>query len=293
MKWIDITRWHPYVLLLYFTGGMLITVLSWNPVLIAVSFFAAAVVGSFFCGRKLWKSLLWLFLPVLLFSAGILPLFSHHGITPLFYVNSQAVTLESICYGIVMSLMLATVFLWFQIAGKLLDGEKLMFLFGRLFPKLGLLVSMIFRMLPLLRSRFREIHEAQRGLLLPEPGIAKFPSGIFARCRQFGRELSVLISWSLESAVETSLSMESRGYGTGRRTSFHLFRVRREDRVLGILLLLLFGLATFMVGKGCFETAYFPAFRMTEMSWMGAAGIAAFLLAGLIPLLGGRRGYER
>lgn len=289
MNWIDITRWHPYVLLLYFTGGMLVTVLTWNPVLIAVSFLAAAAVGSVFCGRKIWKSLLWLFLPVFLFSAGILPLFSHHGITPLFYVNSQAVTLESICYGIVMSLMLAAVFMWFQVAGQLLDGEKLMFLFGRLSPTLGLLVSMIFRMLPLLRTRFREIHEAQRGLLLPGTDTAEFRPGMPARCRQLGKELSVLVSWSLESAVETSLSMESRGYGTGRRTSFHLFRIRREDRILGILLLLLFGMVIFMVGKGCFETAYFPAFRMAEMSRMGAVGTVAFLLAGLMPLLGRKK----
>lgn len=290
MNWIDITRWHPYVLLLYFTGGMLVTVLTWNPVLIVVSLLIAVAVGSVFCGRKIWKSLLWLFLPVFLFSAGILPLFSHHGITPLFYVNSQAVTLESVGYGIVMSLMLAAVFLWFQVAGQLLDGEKLMFLFGRLFPTLGLLVSMVFRMIPLLRTRFREIHEAQRGLLLPGADMEKSLFGIRARCKQFGKELSVLVSCSLESAVETSLSMESRGYGTGRRTSFHLFRIRREDRVIGILLLFLFGLSIFMVGKGCFETAYFPAFRMAEMSRTGAVGAAAFLLAGFMPLLGRKRG---
>lgn len=292
MNWIDITRWHPYVLLLYFTGGMSVTILTWNPVLIAVSFVMAAVAGSVFCGRKIWKSLLWLFLPVLLFSVGILPLFSHHGITPLFYINSQAVTLENICYGLVMSLMLAAVFLWFQIAGHFLDGEKLMFLFGRLFPTLGLLVSMVFRMLPLLRSRFREIREANKGLYLYGTDMADSSPGITMRCRQLGKELSILISWSLESAVETSLSMESRGYGTGRRTSFHLFRVRREDRILIIILLFLFCLAIVPVVKGCYETAYFPAFRMKEMSRAGGAGIAAFILAGLIPLLGRRRPFE-
>ena len=38
------------------------------------------------------------------------------------------------------------------------------------------------------------------------------------------RNLSVLLTMSMESAVETADSMKARGYGTTRRTTFHLFR---------------------------------------------------------------------
>lgn len=285
MNWINAARWHPYVILLYLLGGMLVTMLTWNPVLIAVSFVSAAVSGSVLCGKKIWKPVLW-FIPVILFAVGILPLFSHHGITPLFYVNGQPVTRESVCYGAVMSLMFLAVFLWFQIASRLLDGEKLMFL-CRVFPSLGLLVSMVFRMLPLLQNRFREIREARRGLGMQDlTGVS-----LTKKCRQFGRELSILISWSLENAVETSVSMESRGYGTGRRTGFHLFRIRKGDVILAAALLLLYGIPLFMIGQGRFETFYFPAFRMEDMTG-NVAGIAAFAAAALASVMGGRPCFE-
>lgn len=287
MKKLDAAAWHPYIVLLYLSGVMFFTMLTWNPVLIAVSFLAAAVTGSILCGKKIWKSMLFLFVPVFVFAVGILPLFSHHGITPLFYVNAQAVTLESICYGIVMSLMLTDIFLWFQIAGMMLDGEKIMFLFGRVFPSLGLLMSMVFRMLPLFRSRFREIREARRGLNMPESDIS-----FFMRCRQFGKELSILVSWSLESAIETSVSMESRGYGTGRRTSFHLFHFRKQDSFFAFLFLILFFPAFYRIGTGGFRTIYFPAFIMEEMTGFDYLGIFFFVLASLLPALERRRNHE-
>lgn len=276
----DFTRMHPVALLLYLMGVMLVTMLTLNPVLLAVSFVIAAIIGSLLCGKRIWKTALWLFVPVLFFSAGILPLFSHNGVTPLFYINSQAVTLESVWYGSVMSVMLVTVFLWFQIGSRLLDGEKLLFLFGKVLPSLGLLVSMVFRMLPLLRNRFREIREARRGLGFHEP-----QAGFVKRCRYLGKECSILISWSLENSIETSLSMESRGYGTGRRTSFHLFRVHREDIIFALLFFFLISVTAVSVGMGSFQAFYFPAFHMAKMQVHTISGIVAFAIAGLLPLL--------
>jgi energy-coupling factor transport system permease protein len=244
-----------------------------------VSFSSAAIVGSFLCGKQIWKSAFWLFIPFSIFSMGILPLFSHQGMTPLYYINSRPVTLENILYGFSMTVMLVAVFLWFQIAGVLLDGEKLLFLFGKTAPAAGLLISMVFRMLPLLRKRFREIREAQEGL-----GFGREQSGFILKCRQIGKEFSILISWSLESAVETSVSMESRGYGIGRRTSFHLFRLHKRDFVWNIVFLFLFGVTIYTVARGCFSVSYFPAFCMKKFSFGQITGIAAFAAAGLFPL---------
>ena len=51
------------------------------------------------------------------------------------------------------------------------------------------------------------------------------------------RNLSVLLTMSMESAVETADSMKSRGYGAKRRTTFHLFRFdSRDARTLGLIL---------------------------------------------------------
>lgn len=277
---------HPFVLFLYLLGGLIVTMLTLNPALLAVSFAVAAVIGGYFLGRRVWKSVFRLFLPVAVFAAGVLPLFSHNGATPLFYVNSQAFTLENVWYGMVMSLMLVTAFLWFQVGSCLLDAERLFFLFGRTLPSLGLLVSMVFRMLPLLRRRFREIHEAQEGL-----GFHDKETTVVKRCQRLLRELSTLVTWSLENSIETSLSMESRGYGTGRRTFFHRFRMHGEDAVWCLLFLVLFGVTIAAVWKGAFRTLYFPLFQMEPLGGTGTLGMITFLAAGFLPLCKG--GWQR
>ena len=50
-----------------------------------------------------------LFVPIMLFSVIILPIFNHNGVTPLFYVNDMAVTLENVIYGFFMTIMLMAV----------------------------------------------------------------------------------------------------------------------------------------------------------------------------------------
>ena len=84
---------------------------------------------------------------------------------------------------------------------------------------LGLTLSMIFRFIPLLKARFREISMGQRCMGRHVTG------GFMAKLRQVTKEVSILISWSLEAAIETSDSMEARGYGLPGRTSFHLFKM--------------------------------------------------------------------
>lgn len=281
----EFIRLHPSVLLLYFLGNTLITIFTWHPVLLAVSFGMAAVIGSFFIGRQIWKRICLLSIPLLFFSVVILPLFSHHGKTPLFYVNSQPVTGESICYGAAMSVMLVTVYLWLQIGSSVLDSEKTMVLFGSMLPSLGLLVSMVFRMLPLLRARFHEIHDAQIGL-----GMQTVENGLIRRVRILGKECSILVSQTLENSVETSLSMESRGYGTGRRTSFHLFTLHKRDVFFAVLLVFLFGLTLALIAAGSYQAYYFPQFSAEPIHWRQTIGIVTFVLGSLVPFWCGNEG---
>ena len=41
--------------------------------------------------------------------------------------------------------------------------------------------------------------------------------------------MSVLVTWSLENAIETADSMKSRGYGLKGRTAFSIYRFDRRD----------------------------------------------------------------
>ena len=52
--------------------------------------------------------------------------------------------------------------------------------------------------------------------------------------------LSILVTWSLENAIETSDSMRSRGYGLRGRTAFSVYRFTKRDCCLGTLMAGLF-----------------------------------------------------
>lgn len=273
---------HPVVLTIYLAGGMLVTMLTMHPVLLGISIIIAGLYAGILSGKGVWKQMFWMMLSVLLFTVIILPLFSHNGITPLFYINDMPVTLESVIFGLVMSELLLGIFLWFQVANALLDSEKILYLFGRTFPVVGLLVSMVFRMIPQMRQRFIQIQDGQKGM-----GRGNGKLSFTGKCKMLLKELSILISWSLESSIETSISMESRGYGTGPRTSFDLFRFTKRSGIWCVLFLGLYGFALWELANGNFQTSYFPAIHISKLSTEAIISIVAFILAGVLPVLDG------
>lgn len=277
-KELEFVRCHPVVLLLYVGGSLMATMLTMHPFFLFVSFFSAVVYCIFLNGTKCWKSMFVQGMLLLFFGVCVLPFFQHNGVTPLFYVNGLAITLESVRYGCMMAVLLFTVLLWFQIWNRLLDSEKFLYLFGRFLPSVGLLLSMVFRMLPLMRYRYREIADAQKGL---RPGEKK--TGIGGKLQKFGKEVSVLISWSLEHSMETAISMEARGYGSGKRSSFQIFVFTARDGILCVLLAVCYGVTLFCIlvqGASCH---YFPEFQFENGSMATYIGLFMFGIGALLP----------
>lgn len=236
----------------YFLMLFIITVFSLNPMIIMVSFMIAFVSALRHKGTGVIKTTVLLFIPISVFSVIILPLFNHNGVTPLFYINDMAVTLENIVYGIIMTIMLMAVTLWFVTAGCMIDSEKILYVTSRISPKIALVISMVLRFIPMMVKRWREIHEAQTGMLCIQG------TGLTKRARQFTKELSILISWSLENSIDTSVSMESRGYGTGRRSSYHRFSIKKKDIYFWLIFAVLSFFIIYTLCMGKFETYYFP-----------------------------------
>ena len=139
---------------------------------------------------------------------------------------------------------------------------------------------MILRLIPLMLQRFQEIHDAQKGL-----GQDEQNKSVFGKCRQYTKELSVLVSWSLEESMERAISMESRGYGIGKRTHFSLFRWEWRDIVMMIFLLVLYGITFWQIGCSAYHTSYFPAIRITALSLAGKIGFISFGVASITPMI--------
>ena len=203
-------------------------------------------------------------------------LFTHNGATVLFYLNGGRITLEAFLYGLAAAAMISAVIIWFSCFNVVMTSDKFIYLFGKAAPVLGLTLSMVFRFLPLLKTRYQEISMGQK--CMGRHG----QKGLLARARQTVKEVSILISWSLEASIETSDSMEARGYGLPGRTSFHLFRFTHRDKNL-LLALLAAGLPA---AAGCMagltSIYYYPKIAL---SWepLKFAVLASYIILLLLP----------
>ncbi|MFQ9509775.1 MAG: energy-coupling factor transporter transmembrane component T [Lachnospiraceae bacterium] len=250
----NFSTYHPLVIFSYYTVVILIVMFSNNPIFLALSFGIGFYYSVRLGGEKAIKRNIMYLIPILILMAIINPLFNHRGVTVLFYLNDNAITAEAIIYGVASASMLVSAIMWFGCFSHTLTSDKIIYLFGRIIPSISLVLAMCFRFIPLLQNRYREIHEGQKCM-----GRDMGTMGLMARLRQLAKEVSILIAWSLEASIETSDSMEARGYGLRGRTSFHMYRfTKRDGWAMGFILLLAF-LILWACMLGVNDIYYYPA----------------------------------
>ena len=196
-----------------------------HPVFLFISLVCAAVYAIYLNGKTALRIGLLYLLPMLVFAAMLNPLFNHQGGTMLLHLpNGNPVTLESIAFGIASAVMLVTVITWFSCFNAVVSSEKFVYLFGRLIPSLSLIISMALRFIPRFRVQIGIISDAQKGIRRDTSN-----GNIFQKALHGIKVLSILVTWSLENAIETADSMKSRGYGLPNRTAFSIFTFNKRD----------------------------------------------------------------
>ena len=270
---------HPAVNLIFFLFTIGITMFSMSPVFLAATLVFSWLYSILLNGKKAIKSNLLFTLPIVVIMAVINTLFTHNGATVLFYVNNSRITLEALFYGLAAAVLLSSIIVWFSCFNVVMTSDKLIYIFGKAAPVLGLTLSMIFRFIPLLKARFREISMGQRCMGRHVAG------GFLAKLRQVTKEVSILISWSLEAAIETSDSMEARGYGLHGRTSFHLFKMTPTDKALltGISISGLIAASGCILGKT--SIYYYPKVVLGQWDVLTVITFAAYVLMLAVPLI--------
>lgn len=259
---------HPLILFVNLCLILGFTACSMNPYLVFLSYAGSLTALIIFGGRAEIKGAAVRLIFFLVFSVFLQGLFSHNGMTVLFYINSQPVTLESLWFGVVMAHLLVAGFQWFLVFNRWMDSEHIMYLFGRISPKTALLFSMILRFVPLLKKRYKLILEARKGM--GYSGVSKV--------RSFIKACLVLSGWSIESSIETADSMISRGYGTKRRTSFHRFRFHIRDGAYLFFMLFLGAVLIILFCRGIFSVYFYPVFWINNLGFNTIIGIICFLL---------------
>ena len=272
---------HPVVNFLYFALVITFSMCLTHPAALVISLLSAATYVVLLRGRKgLRRQLRWL-LPTALFAAAANPLFSHHGVTILGYLpNGSSLTLESILYGLAAGGILAAVFLWFTCYNDVMTSDKFIYLFGRIIPALSLILSMTLRFVPRFKTQMKTVAQAQRHI-----GRDMEKGKLRQKLKSAVKVFSIMVTWSLESAIETADSMKSRGYGEKGRTAFSIYRL--DDRDRGLLLWLVFCGVYLISGAiaGGFRFWYYPAISGAEITPMTVSFFAVYGLLCLTPLL--------
>ena len=261
---------HPIVCLIYFTVVFSFSMVLMHPICLAISLISSFLWSFYLNGRKTIR-LLAALVPLMCISALINAAFNHEGVTILTYLPSEnPLTMESLIYGFAASAMLASVMCWFSCFSTVMTSDKFVYLFGRVIPSMSLILSMALRFVPRLRERFGQIRNAQKGM-----GRDITSGNMKQRLKATVRIFSIMITWSLENAVETADSMKSRGYGLPGRTTFSIYKFDKRDgyTLVLVVLIALCVIATVLCGNMFFR--YFPSVKAADTDiW----STAAFLL---------------
>ncbi len=268
------SKLHPFVEAAFFLLVLAFSMFVSHPWVQLLGLALAAAMALSCVGGKNFLRQLLLIVPLMLFTAILNPLITHQGVTILFYFPSgNACTLESVLYGVLAAVRLATVLFWFVGWNAVITSDKFVFLFGRVIPALSLTISMGLRLIPRLLRRIREVSEAQKCLCPDSKGL-----------RHAGRVISIVITWSLENALDTADSMKSRGYGLPKRSAFSLYHFTVRDGA-ALAYLLVFGVVVLLaVLTGKLSWQFYPVMQGSGDFWT-VLSAAAFTLLAAFPVM--------
>ena len=218
--------YHPTINFLYFALVLLFSMCLMHPAYLLISLTGALTYDIYLKGRKAARFAVMGLLPMAVFAALVNPAFNHEGATILTYLPSgNPLTLESMLYGVAAAVMLASVVLWFSSYNEVMTSDKFVYLFGRVIPALSLVLSMSLRFIPKFKAQMQTVSEAQACI-----GRDTKNGSVLRRVGNAVKIFSILVTWSLENAIETADSMRSRGYGLPGRTAFSIYRFDDRDK---------------------------------------------------------------
>ena len=253
---------HPVVNFLFFGLVLIFTMFFVHPAAQLFGLAAAVTYNIYLNGRKGVRFSLLYMLPIAILAALINPAFTHEGATILAYLPSgNPLTLESILYGVSAAVMLISVIFWFSCYNAVMTSDKFVYLFGRVIPALSLVLSMTLRFIPRFKAQLKTVGEAQRCV-----GRDVSDGSVIRRIRNAVTILSIMITWSLENAIETADSMRGRGYGLPGRTAFSIYRFDDRDRFALGWLVFCGACTVFAWIAGGFYWRYYPTVKGADIS---------------------------
>lgn len=283
--------YHPAINFIFFAAAITCTIWFDHPVFLAISYVAAFLYSVKLNGKR-----------GLIFDLILIPLmalyvlwysyYHHFGVTALrqnFFGNDM--TLESTVYGFVIAVTIAAVIMWMSCFFAVVSSDKVVYLFGRISPKLSLFLSVMLRSVPRIKQTARRIEISQEGI---GKGIRQ--GSPLRRFLNLIRLISILITWTLENFIESTQSMKCRGYSLKGRTAFSLYRFDDRDRGFVVIIFLCLTLLVMAILLDQVTILYDPEIifnRMTPVSGVFYAAYAALLLLPMGLQIAGEIAFDR
>ncbi len=272
------SEYHPVILTVYFGVVAGISMFSMHPVISGLSLAGAVLLFLVRNGRRQGRSHLF-FLLLMAGMALLNPLVSHNGSTVLFVMNHNPITLEALLYGISAAAGMTGTLYWLRSFSQIMTRDKLLCVCSRLSPRLALVLSMAIRYASLFAAQARNITLAQKaaGLYREDTLLDRMRGGV--------RIFSILVTWALEHGITTADSMEARGYGSGRRSQFSLYRLRLSDVLLLAGTLLTGGITLAGLVSGALAFSFYPAVSWGDVTPFTIMSMLSFGLLILLPVI--------
>ncbi len=258
---------HPFTGLLYFAVVIGFSMFFMNPVCITLSLCCALLSAVIINGKRALGLTVKFIIPMILLVMIINPVFNHRGATIITYLPWQnPLTLEAILYGVASAVMFSSVILWFSVFNTVMTSDKIICLFGRIIPSLSLVISMTLRFVPRFVSKFKELKSAR---------ITPQKQGFIIKMKILLSELSVMLSWSLESSIESADSMKSRGYGLKGRTAYNIFKFRKTDVIIITALIISALTMVLLIVLGVGKYSFYPVLKI---EFSGAVSVLFYVI---------------
>ena len=270
---------HPAVNFIFFAAAIYGTVSFMHPVFLAIVYAGAFAYSVKRCGKRAVIFSLCL-LPLILAFALYYSSYHHFGVTVLrqnFIGNN--LTVESFVYGLVIGLRFATLCMWLEAIFRVVTSDKVVYLFGRVSPRLSLFLTILLRFIPRVGREARKINLAQKGI-----GRGSNQGNVFQRFINCLRIFSMLITWMISALALESDSMRSRGSLLRGRTAFSIYRFDNRDRAFVITLFTCITLTVMGVILGASKMWYNPRIIWRPLNGIGMTAAIGYLALCLLPL---------
>lgn len=225
--------YHPAINFVFFVAVIAMSIGFNQPVFLAISYISAFVYSVKLNGMRSLIQNLCLILLIAVWT-WFFSSFNHFGITNIGHtIAGNQMTLESVVFGFVIGVIIASVIMWLSCMHAIVSSDKVVYLFGRISPKLSLVLSIVLRLVPLIKRNASKIDTAQRCI-----GRGSGQGSILQRIRHWLARFSIMITWISDNTAQSSDSMRSRGYALKGRSAFSIYRFDNRDRSYVIFLFL-------------------------------------------------------